>query len=145
MNGLTVDARCGTDKGYSAHRRAGTPACAACRVAHTAARRDRRYGLEPGEYARMAASQEYRCFVCGSTPSAGLVVDHCHASGQVRHLLCIFCNSALGMSLESSAILRRLTLYAEGNLKTAPAEFLGDLSKKGLRKPSGPAYKARGA
>jgi hypothetical protein len=93
----------------------------------------------------MYDAQNGRCFTCGATPSAGLVVDHDHASGDVRHLLCSFCNSALGLALESPDILRRLTLYCEGNLQAAPDRFLGNLAMKGKRvaKPSGPLYKAR--
>ena len=143
----STDTACGTDRGYGRHRRKGEKPCAGCTAAHSAARRDRRYGLAPGEWDRMAESQGHRCFTCGATPSAGLVVDHDHASGDVRHLLCSFCNSALGLALESAEILRRLTLYTEGNLRSAPDRFLGDLSRKGKRpaKPSGPLYKARGA
>lgn len=133
----------GTEKGYAAHRRRGEESCAPCRTAATNARRDRRYSLKPGEWAEMHAAQGGRCFVCGSTPTRGLFVDHCHKSGAVRRLLCGYCNTALGMALESTSILRRLTLYAEGNLREAPGQFLGDLSLKGKRKPSGPLYKAR--
>lgn len=140
---VTAEAACGvdSDRGYGAHRRKGEKPCTACTTAHTAARRDRKYGMAPGDYARMLADQGGRCFCCGSTPSAGLVVDHDHRTGEVRKLLCGWCNLALGQALESPEILRRLTLYTEGNLKRAPDRFLGDLSKKGLRKGYGPAYK----
>jgi hypothetical protein len=93
----------------------------------------------------MVLEQGGRCFVCGAEPSAGLVQDHCHKTGAKRRALCGWCNTALGMVLESPDILRRLTLYTEGNLAQAPDHFLGDLTLKGKRKPSGPRYKARKA
>jgi hypothetical protein len=126
-----VSASCGTDAGYGRHRRAGELPCPPCRAAHSAARRDRKYGLEPGEYDRTYAEQQGRCFICGGEhPPGKLVVDHDHATGDVRKLLCNYCNTTLGMALENVLILRRCVLYVEGNLRSAPDEFLGDLSKK---------------
>lgn len=78
----------------------------------------------------MHADQGGRCKICGATPSKPLNVDHDHDTDEVRGLLCGFCNTVLGLSLESPDILRRCVLYLEGNLRSAPTTFLGDLSKK---------------
>lgn len=147
MTAEAVDV-CGTERGYARHRRRGETPCPSCVSAHTTARRDRRYGLQPGEYDAMLARQGGRCYICGATPSRPLVVDHDHRTGAVRALLCHHCNVTLGHALESTEILRRAVLYLEGNLREAPDRFLGDLSVKDLRrrfrKPSGALYKARG-
>ena len=118
-------AECGTEQAYNRHRAQGETPCALCRRAAADARRDRRYGLEPGTYDRMYETQAGRCYICGGEhPKGKLVVDHCHATGDVRHLLCNFCNKGIGLALESTAILRRMTLYLEGNLAAAPTAFL---------------------
>lgn len=146
MTAETVNA-CGSEAGYSRHRRRGEAPCSSCVAAHTEARRDRRYGLKAGEYDAMLARQGGRCYICGATPSRPLVVDHDHRTGAVRALLCHHCNVTLGHALESTEILRRAVLYLEGNLREPPDHFLGDLAVKDLRrrfrKPSGVLYKAR--
>lgn len=130
---MTAQTACGTEIGYARHRRAGEDPCSPCRQAHSEARRDRKYGLAPGDWDRMHAKQQGRCLICGATPKR-LFVDHCHDSGQVRGLVCSFCNSMLGMALDSPEILRRGQLYLAGTLRTPPSQFLGDLSRKGARK-----------
>lgn len=58
----------------------------------------RRYGLTPEQYAAMLAGQRGMCAICAATPKPGkaLHVDHDHASGDVRALLCQRCNSLVG-------------------------------------------------
>jgi Recombination endonuclease VII len=60
----------------------------------------KRYGITLADYDRMLAEQGGKCLICEAT-DAGKVgqcfaVDHCHATGRVRGLLCIKCNSRLG-------------------------------------------------
>jgi len=43
----------------------------------------------------MLKEQKHQCAICSASETKykyGLVVDHCHASGYVRGLLCPFCN-----------------------------------------------------
>ena len=60
------------------------------------------YGLTPEEFDRMESEQGNRCRLCGEHPKGTsvrtmrLVVDHDHATGAVRGLLCQPCNRALG-------------------------------------------------
>mgnify|MGYP001561248016 CR=1 FL=1 len=55
------------------------------------------YGLTLDEYEVMFQGQQGRCFVCGAPPKTRrLAVDHSHATGKVRALLCPSCNLALG-------------------------------------------------
>lgn len=69
------------------------------RAQHKEHMRKSRYGLKPGEYDRMFAEQGGVCAICGATPEQSvrgvLAIDHDHATGRVRGLLCIRCNAAL--------------------------------------------------
>lgn len=135
VTALEID-NCGvaSEAGYSAHRRRGETPCAGCRVAATEARRDRKYKLQPGQWAALYTEQGGRCRICGALPNHHpLVVDHSHVDGTVRGLLCRFCNLTLGTALDSPEILRRAQIYLEAGLKAAPDEFLGDLRRKGVR------------
>lgn len=58
------------------------------------------------------AQQE--CVICGSSRSDGrLHVDHDHATGRVRGVLCRGCNTSLGNVRESVDILRKMIDYLE--------------------------------
>jgi hypothetical protein len=54
-----------------------------------------RYGLTVADFERMHAEQRGLCAIC-SDPMRRPVVDHDHATGKVRALLCHKCNLALG-------------------------------------------------
>lgn len=75
------------------------------------------YGLTRGEYEAMCDAQGGRCAIClevqESTPRGVLFVDHCHASGNVRGLLCESCNLAIGKLKDSPEVLRRAADYLE--------------------------------
>lgn len=67
----------------------------------------------------MRAAQDDRCALC-SEPFAGSgldraapQVDHDHATGVVRALLCRACNTALGALRDDPALLRRAADYIE--------------------------------
>jgi hypothetical protein len=53
-----------------------------------------RYGITPGDFWMMKERQGGRCAICLQAPGR-LHVDHCHASGRVRGLLCGPCNRKL--------------------------------------------------
>jgi len=78
----------------SARRKRRDPA------AERARRLERQYGITAAEYRSMGARQRWRCAICDRPPrpqDGRLVVDHDHASGEVRALLCHPCNAALGL------------------------------------------------
>lgn len=53
-------------------------------------------GVTDADYYRMLAGQDGRCALCPSTPKTRrFSVDHDHATGAVRGLLCHRCNRAL--------------------------------------------------
>lgn len=55
------------------------------------------YGLAEGEYATILEAQEGRCAICRRVARGRrLAVDHDHNTGEVRALLCYFCNKYLG-------------------------------------------------
>lgn len=58
------------------------------------------YGLHPEQYRDLLARQGGACASC-EEPSADMHIDHCHASGVVRGILCGACNLAAGLVLDS--------------------------------------------
>ena len=62
-----------------------------------------RYGLTPVQYNALLEAQDYECAICGANTTntrygvGNLHVDHCHETGDVRGLLCLACNGAIGL------------------------------------------------
>lgn len=77
----------------------------------------RRYGLTDADYDRMFEEQGGHCKLCprptGSPSVKALVVDHCHRTGRVRGLLCVNCNTLLGMAGDSIPVLSAAIAYIE--------------------------------
>ena len=108
-------------------RPTGKPAswCNACHVnykrEYTAKNRDKvsrywfvsnlkKYGLTVEQYETMLAGQKGRCAICRKTLKTPCV-DHCHATGKVRGLLCKHCNNVLGNARDSIETLQRAIQY----------------------------------
>jgi hypothetical protein len=76
----------------------------------------RKYGLEVEGYEDLKAWSNGGCAICGApngTPSRRLCVDHDHATGEVRGLLCQTCNLGLGAFKDSIALLKVAIAYLE--------------------------------
>ena len=73
-----------------------------------------RYGITPEEYKELLEEQLYCCACCGSSDpkrKAGFVIDHDHATGNVRGLLCHSCNIGIGQLGDSIAGLTKAINY----------------------------------
>lgn len=70
----------------------------------------RKYGISATDYERMSAEQGGVCAICQRLNNgrwdSGLYVDHDHATGRVRGLLCFSCNTALGGFRDSADLMR---------------------------------------
>lgn len=78
----------------------------------------RLYGITLEEYEAMLLKQGGVCAICGLTERVegrALAVDHCHATGAVRGLLCSACNIALGKFEDDTERLRKAITYLGGN------------------------------
>lgn len=73
----------------------------------------KQYGLTPEDVRNMLVGQAGRCLICFRVPSEDLVIDHDHASGKVRGLLCQKCNRMLGHANDRAAIFRSAIRYLE--------------------------------
>jgi hypothetical protein len=71
------------------------------------------YGLEKGEYAQLYTFQGGLCALCRRATGASrrLSVDHDHATGAVRGLLCRPCNTLLGHARDAIAFFQRCINY----------------------------------
>jgi hypothetical protein len=80
----------------------------------------RQYGIGLGDFSAMVAIQDNKCAICGVPEThirAGkvkaLAVDHDHATGQIRQLLCSDCNTAIGKMRDDPQRLRAAADYIE--------------------------------
>jgi hypothetical protein len=64
------------------------------------------------DYEAMLERQRGACAICKKSDEA-LCVDHCHACGKVRGLLCAKCNSALGFCNDSPEHLLAAVAYLQ--------------------------------
>lgn len=81
-----------------------------------ATHRRRRYGLTDEAHTEMLRAQDFRCDICGSEDNGRrdtphFAVDHCHATGRVRGLLCHACNRGLGDFLDDPMRLASAIAY----------------------------------
>jgi hypothetical protein len=69
----------------------------------------RLYGITPEQLQAMKLAQDCKCAICGESPKR-LCIDHDHATGKVRKLLCIQCNTALSY-MEDTQWFQTATAY----------------------------------
>jgi len=70
------------------------------------------YSLTLDDYDAMVLRQEGRCDICNDILDKPNV-DHCHASGKVRALLCGHCNRGLGYFRDRPEVIRAAAAYIE--------------------------------
>jgi nitrate/TMAO reductase-like tetraheme cytochrome c subunit len=77
-----------------------------------------RFGMSLEEYDQMLEKQNGQCKICGTdTPGnkGRFVVDHNHATGEVRGLLCWSCNVGIGHLQDDPSILLSAFNYLSTN------------------------------
>lgn len=83
-----------------------------------------RFGINAAQYDTMLAAQGGRCAICREfTPEhhrvKHLSVDHDHATGEVRELLCGACNAGLGGFRDRIDLLGNAIVYIRKHSKVA--------------------------
>lgn len=77
-------------------------------------RRRRAYGMTNEEFAEICDAQDGLCAICGGEPGKlGLCIDHDHDTGEVRGVICTWCNSGLGHFRDNPEFLRLAAAYLE--------------------------------
>jgi hypothetical protein len=77
--------------------------------------RERQFGITHDQFLTMLEAQGGVCAICGNGNSNGrlLSIDHDHATGAVRGLLCDRCNPLLGYARDSIPVLEAAIEYLE--------------------------------
>lgn len=104
------------------------PRCKSCRADQAAARYSahkeriragdtrRLYRDHAGTIDDLRQTQGGRCALCGDVPAdEALCVDHDHATGAIRALLCRRCNLGLGHLRDDVELMRRAADYVEAH------------------------------
>jgi hypothetical protein len=89
---------------------AGRRRCHACGRRWTQYGHKRLYGVTPEQFAGLMEQQGNRCAICHTAPDR-FHLDHDHATGLVRGLLCGACNRALGLFRDDPERLARAIEY----------------------------------
>lgn len=79
------------------------------------------FGLTISEVETLIARQRGVCAICGNAETLigtggkvrELCIDHCHATGTIRGMLCSACNGMLGYARDNLATLRAAAVYLE--------------------------------
>lgn len=72
------------------------------------------YGLTIKDYESLLAAQDHKCSICRRGLDAFEPhVDHSHATGQVRGLLCFNCNTGLGHFRDDITVLKAAIEYLD--------------------------------
>lgn len=72
-----------------------------------------KYAMDEEIYNRLKTIQNNSCAICHREKE--LVIDHCHASGKVRGLLCNTCNRAIGLLKDDPIILETALNYVKND------------------------------
>jgi hypothetical protein len=74
----------------------------------------KKYNISLDEYNELLMKQLGNCGICARSQNefkVAFAVDHCHATNNVRGLLCIQCNTSLGNFRDSVYILESAIAY----------------------------------
>lgn len=86
----------------------------------------KRYGLTLEAYEAWLIKQHNKCRICLRSFDEKYIpnVDHNHATGKVRGILCSPCNRSIGLLKESPFILARIVNYLRYNDDNVAVEWL---------------------
>ena len=70
----------------------------------------RRYNLTTKQYSDMLSAQNSCCKICNTIMNPPCV-DHSHTTGKTRGLLCMNCNTSIGLLKENTNIINNLIKY----------------------------------
>jgi hypothetical protein len=89
----------------------------------SAEKRVKKYGMSQSDLAAMREECGGKCQVCGKDMigTRREHIDHCHATGRVRGLICPSCNRAIGLFRDSPEIAMSAALYLERHAALARA------------------------
>ncbi len=114
-----------------------------CKACKSAASRDayfyRQYKLTRRAVNHLREAQRNRCGICGDPAPEHL--DHDHATGKIRKLLCQRCNQGLGLFRDDPYLLHVAALYVEGHRQQQALETLADAARAaedGANRPGEP-------
>jgi hypothetical protein len=82
---------------------------------HTERRLRYQYGMTEQDLVNMKVQQNNLCAICDK--EVPLVIDHCHAQGHVRGLLCNPCNMGLGLFKDNPKLLEAASNYINKRYK----------------------------
>lgn len=78
------------------------------------------FGINIDQYELMLKKQNNVCAICRLPETVtrkgkvkNLAVDHNHSSGEIRSLLCQFCNQALGLVRENFDVILNMAKYVQ--------------------------------
>jgi len=109
--------------------------CTKCKVAYNKVHREKNkekvnaierksklkaaYGITPEQYDKLLESQDRKCAICFTKTPGGrtkmFFIDHCHDQGNIRGLLCMRCNTGLGLFLDNPKFLLNAISYLKEN------------------------------
>lgn len=82
------------------------------------AQRIKKFGITLDEFNQLLEAQSGKCAICGYSDRSDSnffpVVDHDHATGKVRGLLCMNCNTAIGKFKDDINIIKSAINYLVG-------------------------------
>ena len=79
------------------------------------------------DYDVLFRRQRGACAICKRRSARTLCVDHCHATGKVRGLLCSKCNLGIGQLEDNPILVRAASAYLEASLGASIGNSLGSL------------------
>ena len=75
-----------------------------------------KYGIDLNQYEKLFEEQNGKCKICGTKKPGRkgvkrFAVDHCHKTKKVRGLLCMACNTAIGLLNENPILFDKAKHY----------------------------------